>query len=111
MKYQSTALNRNLINFNRQLDIWVQNPWRRYSLLIIIFLAAFFLGSSIGMINGALALMDPIGAFFTVIFIEIFVRIRRSYLEKKSPSISLPAFDSFRMGFVYGLFMEGFKLL
>ena len=55
--------------------------------------------------------MDPIGAFFTVIFIEIFVRIRRTYLERRSSSISLPAFDSFRMGFVYGLFMEGFKLL
>ena len=112
MKYQSTALNRNLINFNRQLELWAQNPWRRYSLLIIIFLAAFFLGSSIGMINGALALMDPVGAFFTVILIEFFVRFRRSEIKRKEArSISRAIMDSFRMGFVYGLFMEGFKLL
>ncbi len=111
MKYQSTAFNRNLINLNRQFDLWAQNPWRRYSFLIILFFASFVLGSSIGMINGALNLMDPIGAFITVIFIEVFVRIRRSYLEHKSSSIFLPAFDTFRMGFVYGLFMEGFKLL
>ena len=71
MKYQSTGLNRNVINIVRRLELWTVNPWRRYSLLISIFLSSFWLGSSIGMINGALALMDPIGAFFTVIFIEI----------------------------------------
>ena len=62
MKYQPTSLNRNLINLIKRLDSWAANPWRRYSLLIIIFLSAFLIGSSIGMINGVLALMDPIGA-------------------------------------------------
>ena len=110
MKYQSTGLNRNLVNWIRILETWSRNPWRRYSLLIIIFLSAFLLGSSIGMINGVLALMDPIGAFFTVIFIEIFVRLRRFIDTKQYQSISLSIIDSFRIGFVYGLFMEGFKL-
>ena len=111
MKYQSTSLNRNIINFIRRLEVWSDNPWRRYSMLIIIFLSAFLFGSSIGMINGALALMDPIGAFFTVILIEIFVRFRKFNFRKKESSILLSIIDSFRMGFIYGLFMEGFKLL
>ncbi len=111
MKYQSTALNRNLINFISRLELWTTNPWRRYSFLLIIFLSAFFLGSSVGMINGTLALMDPVGAFFTIILIEFLVRIRRSEFNKKKPSISFRIIDSFRMGFIYGLFMEGFKLL
>ncbi|KGG16700.1 hypothetical protein EV06_0542 [Prochlorococcus sp. MIT 0602] len=60
------------------------------------------------MINGVLALMDPIGAFFTVVIIEILVRFRN--INKEKQSISIPMIDSFRMGFVYGLFMEGLKL-
>ena len=112
MRYQSTGFSRNIVNIISRLDLWTKNPWRKYSFLIIIFLFAFFLGSSIGMINGALALMDPIGAFFTVILIEAFVRFRNSDFRKKDEkSIARPMIDSFRMGFVYGLFMEGFKLL
>ncbi|WP_036916509.1 MULTISPECIES: DUF565 domain-containing protein [unclassified Prochlorococcus] len=108
MKYHETGFNRNLINIIRRLDLWAENPWRKYSFFIIIFFSAFFLGSSIGMINGVLALMDPIGAFFTVVIIEILVRFRN--INKEKQSISIPMIDSFRMGFVYGLFMEGLKL-
>ncbi len=112
MKYQSTGFSRNISNIIKRLDFWAANPWRKYSLLLIIFLIAFFLGSSIGMINGALALMDPVGAFFTVILIEFLIRLRRSGSNRKDmKSISIKIIDSFRMGFVYGLFMEGFKLL
>ena len=112
MKYQSTGFSRNIVNIISRLDLWAANPWRKYSLLIIIFFFAFSFGSSIGMINGALALMDPVGAFLTVILIEFFVRFRRSEIKRKEPrSISRAIIDSFRMGFVYGLFMEGFKLL
>ena len=111
MKYQPTAFSRNILNIINRLDIWSSNPWRKYSLLIIIFLFAFFIGSSIGMINGALSLMDPVGAFFTVILIEIFIRFRKLESNTKEvSSISRSIIDSFRMGLVYGLFMEGFKL-
>ena len=112
MKYQSTGFSRNIVNIISRLDLWVANPWRKYSLLIIIFFFAFSVGSSIGMINGALALMDPVGAFFTVVLIEFFVRFRRLEIKRNEVrSISRSIMDSFRMGFVYGLFMEGFKLL
>ena len=39
---------------------------------MIIFLVGFLIGSSLGMINGVLALMDPIGAFVVLIFLEYF---------------------------------------
>ena len=63
------------------------------------------------MINGTLALMDPIGAFFTVLFIEVLVRIRRNFDSSKKSIILLSIIDMARMGLLYGLFMEGFKLL
>ena len=110
-KYQSTGLNRNITNILERIEDWSDNPWRRFSLLLITFLSSFVLGSSIGMINGALALMDPVGSFFTVIIIEIMIRIRGSLLKKKRSNVLLQIIDMIRIGLIYGLFMEGFKLL
>ena len=112
MKYQSTGFSRNFVNIIGRLDLWTANPWRKFSFVLITFLFAFFLGSSLGMINGALALMDPVGAFFTVVLIELLVRFRRFDLKlKQAGSNARLLIDAYRMGFIYGLFMEGFKLL
>ena len=111
VKYQSTKLHQNLGVLFKRLENWASNPWRRYSLYLITFLLGFFLGSSLGMINGALSLMDPVGAFFTVLFLEGTVRLRRSFTYSNKISIFLHITDMFRIGLLYGLFMEGFKLL
>ncbi|ABX08185.1 DUF565 domain-containing protein [Prochlorococcus marinus] len=110
-KYQSTALNKNITNALIILETWADNPWRRYSLLLIIFFGAFVFGSSVGMINAVLELMDLIGAFFTVLLLEFMVRLRQAWNRKNSSSILLQIIDSARIGLLYGLFMEGFKLL
>ena len=109
-KYHSTGINRNFTNAITRIEYWAENPWRKYSLLLIILLSAFVIGSSIGMINGVLALMDPVGAFLTVVIIEFMIRIRGTLNNKKS-FILLQAIDMLRIGLIYGLFMEGFKLL
>ena len=110
-RLQSTSLHRSFGQAFDRLQFWAMNPWRRYSLLLIIFLTGFFLGTSIGTINGVLALMDPIGAFFTVFILEILVRLRRNRSMKNGNSISINIIDAGRMGLLYGLLMEGFKLL
>ncbi len=111
MRYHSTGLNKNFGKAIVSLESWADNPWRRYSLLLIVFFGSFVIGSSLGMINGVLALMDPIGAFFTVILLEVMVRMRKIFINKNRSSIVLQILDSVRMGLLYGLFMEGFKLL
>ncbi len=110
-KVQSTSLHRSFSKALERLEGWSVNPWRRYSLFLIILLTGFFIGSSIGMINGVLALMDPIGAFFTVLILEILVRIRREFLLRKKDSFPMKIIDFSRIGLLYGLLMEGFKLL
>ena len=110
-KFQSTNLQLNFGIILERLDGWSRNPWRKYSLLLIVVLTGFLVGSSIGMINGVLALMDPIGAFFTVLFLEFLVRIRRTWPKKEPSAISLDLIDSLRIGLLYGLLLEGFKLL
>ena len=108
---QKTFLFKSSTNIVDRLANWAGNPWRRYSLLSIIFLIGFLIGSSLGMINGVLALMDPIGAFIVLIFLEILIKARFAFLKSKKPIILIRVFDNFRIGLAYGLFSEGLKLL
>ena len=63
------------------------------------------------MINGVLALMDPLGAFFTVSILEVIIRLRIWWKGKKIPVIFLSITDMFRIGIVYGLFTEALKIM
>tara|TARA_Y100001968_G_scaffold318491_1_gene348772 strand:- start:262 stop:591 length:330 start_codon:yes stop_codon:yes gene_type:complete len=108
---QKTLLYKSSARIIVRLANWAVNPWRRYSLIGIIFLNGFFIGSSLGMINGVLALMDPVGAFITLIFLELLIRARFAFLKSKKLIILTRIFDSFRIGIAYGLFSEGLKLL
>ena len=111
LRMQKTFLYKSSTNTVNRLANWAANPWRRYSLLVIIFLIGFFLGSSLGMINGVLSLMDPVGAFIVLIFLEILIKVRFIFLNSKKPRILIWVFDMFRIGLAYGLFSEGLKLL
>ena len=110
-RLQYTRLNRNFGKVLVRLENWSKNPWRRYSLFTIVLLSAFLIGSSIGMINGVLALMDPIGAFFAVLLLELMVRSRRRFIHYRDSLIIRDLMDMTRIGLLYGLLMEGFKLL
>tara|TARA_Y100001968_G_C19186416_1_gene632995 strand:+ start:264 stop:605 length:342 start_codon:yes stop_codon:yes gene_type:complete len=111
LKPQRTSLNRNVDQLFTRLDEWTVNPWRRYSFLLIVLFISFLFGTSIGTINGVLALMDPLGAFLAVLLLEIMIRIRRHWPSRTGYRILLNIIDTARIGFLYGLLMEGFKLL
>ena len=108
---QKTFLYKSSTKIVERLANWARNPWRRYSLLAIIFFIGFLIGSSLGMINGVLALMDPVGAFIALIFLEILIKARFIFLKSEKPIILVRVFDMFRIGVMYGLFSEGLKLL
>ena len=110
-RMQKTVLYKSTGKIIESLANWAANPWRRYSLLIIIFLIGFFVGSSLGMINGVLALMDPVGAFIALIFLELLIQARFLFLKSNKPIILVRVLDMFRIGLAYGLFSEGLKLL
>ena len=110
-RMQKTVLYKSSANIIDRLANWAANPWRRYSLLGIIFFIGFLIGSSLGMINGVLALMDPVGALITLIFLELLIKARFFFIKSKKPIILIRSFDVFRIGMAYGLFSEGLKLL
>ena len=96
------------------LDIltnWAINPWRRYSLALTVLLIGYFLGSSLGMISAVVELMDPVGAFLSVLFIEILIQFRRRIGSQKNKRILVLLIDSLRLGLFYGFFTESLKLL
>ena len=110
-RMQQTVVYKSSAKIVERLANWAANPWRRYSLLAIIFLIGFLAGSSLGMINGVLALMDPVGAFIALIFLELLIQARFVFLKSNKPIILVRVFDMFRIGLAYGLFSEGLKLL
>lgn len=108
-KPQKTNFQKSILENLNALNYWATNPWRRYSLALIIVLIGYFFGSSLGMVSAVVELLDPVGAFLAVLFIEILIQLRRLFLYKKE--IIVLFIDSFRLGLFYGFFTESLKLL
>ena len=108
-RLQSTRLQTNVGAALQRLDHWARNPWRRLSLLALAGLIGFVFGSAITSVAGALGQLDPVAALLVVLGTEFTIRRRRS----SEPLLKLPQqlLDFGRIGFLYGLFLEGFKLI
>ncbi|MBR8833561.1 MAG: DUF565 domain-containing protein [Stigonema ocellatum SAG 48.90 = DSM 106950] len=107
---QNTRLNNLLDATARRLGQWLFNPWRRLSLLVISLLFGFFLGSAISTTAGQTAEWDVVVAGILVLLTEIASRIfyGRSFSARRS--LWLDTLNSLKIGLVYSLFLEAFKL-
>ena len=108
-RLQSTRLQTNAGAALQRLEHWARNPWRRLSSLAIAGLIGFLIGTAITPVAGVLGQMDPVAALLVVLGTELTIRRQRS----SEPSLKLPQqlLDLGRIGFLYGLFLEGFKLI
>ena len=110
-KPQKTNFQIKIVDNLDTLSSWANNPWRRYSFSLIILLVGYFLGSSLGMVSAVVELMDPVAAFLSVVFIEVLIKLRRSYRFDKKKKFVVLLIDSLRLGLFYGFFTESLKLL
>ena len=110
-KSQKTKFQFLVIDIFDSLSKWAVNPWRRYSLALTVALIGYFFGSSLGMISAVVELVDPVGAFLSVFFIEILIQFRRRLRFEKGKKILVLLIDSLRLGLLYGFFTESLKLL
>ena len=108
---QKTKFQLKIVENIQTLSIWANNPWRRYSIALIILLIGYFLGSSLGMVSAVVELMDPVAAFLSVVLIEILIALRRNFRFDKKKKFLLLLLDSLRLGLFYGFFTESLKLL
>ena len=111
LRPQKTNFQLKIVENIQTLSIWAMNPWRRYSISLIILLIGYFLGSSLGMVSAVVELMDPVAAFLSVFFIEILIVIRRNLRFDRRKNFLVLLLDSLRLGLFYGFFTESLKLL
>ena len=111
IKPQKTKFQIFIIDNLKTISKWAFNPWRKYSLALIIFFVGYFFGSSLGMISAVYNLMDPIGAILSVAIIEILIKFRRTIMLDKKKNFYLLLSDFLRIGLLYGFFTESLKLL
>ena len=111
LRPQKTNFQLQIVENIQTLSIWANNPWRRYSISIIILLIGYFLGSSLGMVSAVVELMDPVAAFLSVVFIEILIVLRRNFRFGRKNKFLVLLLDSIRLGLFYGFFTESLKLL
>ena len=74
-------------------------------------LSSFVVGNALGTVTGARSFLDPLAALICVTAIELAVRARRPLLNRSGDRLGLQLLDMTRLGFSYGLLLEGFKLL
>jgi hypothetical protein len=108
---QQTRLHTQLGLATERLQVWANNPWRRLSLQLIVLFTTFFFGGAIGMISATQNFLDPLAALICVVPFEVSVRSRRRLLERRGDRLPLQLIDAARVGWLYGLVLEGFKLL
>ena len=111
IRTQKTKFQIFIVDNLKTLSNWAINPWRRYSIVLIIFFVGYFFGSSLGMISAVYNLMDPVGALISVLLIEILINIRRVLFSDKNKRFFLLIIDFLRIGLMYGFFTESLKLL
>jgi hypothetical protein len=119
---QNTRLNTLIDRMSRQFTRWAQNPWRRLSLIIISLLFGNFLASAIATTTGQRTDLDTIISATLLIITELINwlvysqrtnNLRRdedNAIDLAPRPLWLVILNSLKLGLIYGLFVEAFKL-
>jgi Protein of unknown function (DUF565) len=110
---QNTRLSTLIDQSLTRLVIFLRNPWRRLSVLIISILSGNFLATVISTISGQKADLDVVVAIFLLLLNEIV-----SWLvyrgDPRPPdsqrTLIIESLNGIKLGMTYGLFVEAFKL-
>ena len=92
---------------------WVFNPWRRLSLVVIGLLFGNFLAIAISATAGQAAELDVVISAILLIAVELIswlVYRRPPQPPDQRSSLFLEVMNALKIGMIYGLFVEAFKL-
>jgi hypothetical protein len=107
---QNTRLNSLVDRTTDGLGSWLQNPWRRFSVLIISLLLGNYVGPALTLVAGQRGQVDIVIAALVVALIELtslFAYRRRAEVAR---SLLLDSLNAFKIGFTYSLIVDAFKL-
>lgn len=107
---QNTRLNTLFDNTANGLGGWLKNPWRRMSVLIISLLLGNFLGTVAATVSGQKAELDILVAAILVALTELVNRLTYGSNAETRRSLLIQLLNALKIGLVYSLFVEAFKL-
>lgn len=114
---QRTRLNTLVEISGDRLELLFSNPWRRIALSLISILMGFFMGSAIVTTAGQDAVWDIPAAAIVFTFTELISRFvysrrgrRSNNLKPTRRSLYVDVLNLFKVGLIYSLFLEAFKL-
>ena len=90
-----------------RIDLYFTSPSRRALFGGIALLGGFYVAQTISLSFGALGVNDVVAAALSVLGTEY---VTRFYHTNKNPSLWLSLLNVFKMGYMYGLFIDAFKL-
>jgi len=107
---QNTRISTLFDNIVGGLDRFFRNPWRRFSLLLISLLLGNFLGIAISSISGQKADLDIVASAILVAITEAISRLAYSIPSATARSLPVQVLNALKLGLIYSLFVEAFKL-
>jgi len=109
---QNTRLNNLLVAIAQGLGGWLQNPWRRTSVQLLAVLGGFFAASALITTAGQEAAWDLSMAGILAVGCELasIVVYRQANARGDRSPLLLSILNLFKLGLIYGLFLEAFKL-
>jgi hypothetical protein len=107
---QDTRLNRLVDTTIVGINQWLRNPWRLLSVQIISLLFGNFLGTALSTIAGQSAQYDIYVAAILMAVTEVVNRLVYDRTLRVTRSWLISVLNAVKIGFVYSLFVEAFKL-
>ncbi len=106
---QQTRFNNFQKSIGTNLSSSILGPWNRRSIGIITLLIGYYLGSNLTVYFLQKVGQRPLVVISMVLFIEILIRLRSTVKSSTWPIYWL-AIDNMRIGSVYAVVLEAFKL-
>lgn len=107
---QNTRLNTLVDTTLARLNQWLSNPWRRTSVQLLGFLFGFVAGQFIASIAGQRANLDVTMAGIFLGITESYSWFIYRYNSEWSKLLFFQTLNWLKIGFMYCMFMEAFKL-
>lgn len=107
---QRTRLSTLVDQAGQRFSQWAFNPWRRLSLAVICLLFGNFFATAISATAGQTAGIDIFISAILVIMVELVSWLYHRSRFHNRRTVLPEMLNSFKLGLVYGLFVEAFKL-
>ena len=107
---QSTKFENLLKSLVKSFEYSFGGSWRRKSFLFLSLLVGYFVGINIRSLIFDQSLQRSYEVLILVAIIELLIRIRSLCLKSRKGLMVTFCFDNLRIGFVYAVVLEAFKL-